>query len=319
MGSEKLIQPKTKVLRKGNAFLIIFFVIVILLSTVGLILTLWPVQTYNNLPFSGLLSPEFRNLLLAISAGILGSSVEALVTLEQTASNRKSFTSWQTQLYLRTLVTFPLSIAFYLIIRGVVLSPNASVMSLNPYGIAIVFFFVGLFSGSIFDRLSAIAKALFPQESQVEGQLSNISSALGLTTFDNYNGFICLSIMDTENEEIELSKDGELILRANGYYELVVWFQPDEPEQEPYEEISITEGMDTQKVEFQLISDSDGVKVLPQRKTITFVPEEPSSQVVFQFRTPEVAELYEIWIQVLQKNRLIEVISAVFQVHQSDY
>jgi hypothetical protein len=318
MESEERQQSRTELVRRANAVQFTFFAIVAMVSMLGLLLTMWTVNTKVSSGYIDQISPDLRNFLSAIFAAVLGSSVEALVTLERSVSNHKRLTNWKMQLYLRMLFALPLTIALYLVIRGVILTPEAPGYVLNPYGIAIVFFFVGLFTGSIYAGLSSLAKVLVPGEPKAERQLDQISSALGLTTFDNYNGFVCLTLKDKEGLDIDFSEDREAILRAKEFYELAVWFQPFEPEQGLYEQISITEGMDTQEVEFQLIPDSDSVRVLPNRKTVAFEPEESSPQVMFQFRAPEATDPYELWIQVFQKNRSIQVISAVFLVQRAD-
>jgi hypothetical protein len=145
-------------------------------------------------------------------------------------------------------------------------------------------------------------------ESQVEQQVDRIGEVLGVAILDNYEGFVCMG---------STADGGTPTLSVGQTYSLIMWFQPDQPEQassgQGYalaEQILIEGGMDTSEVEFSLTPDSDGFSFRPREKQVAVPVTDTSPQAEFQFLAPEDAAPYELWVEVFQKNRLIHVISA---------
>jgi hypothetical protein len=294
---------------------------VLILSLLSLLLLLWPTGQIEDLSWIGAISLELRNVLLAASAAALGASVETLFALARTIKHRKFAKSGQVMFLLRVLVAVPMAIVFYFVIRGGLLTPEANVAVINQYSITAISFLVGMYSEPMLNKLNQIAQTLFvqeSQESQVESQLDRIGAALGVTTLDNYQGFVCLFLRDNQGEVVNTADDGTPVLRPERPYELVVWFQPNKPEVGTAEEIRITEGIDSRDVDFYVVPDGDSITFRPQRELVSFETAKPSPRVTFQFRSPASADPYELWVEVSQKNRFIRDISTTFYVEQEE-
>jgi hypothetical protein len=260
------------------------------------------------------LSAQVRYLVLVISGGALGSALHDLSSFMNVIANRSFPKNWLWSYLFRILLAVPLALAFYVLIRGGILTPEAGTNVLNPYGILIASVLVGTFAAPIIDKLLAVEQTLLGQESQLERQIDRIGEALGVTALDNYRGFVCISFQGEGGEGVRFMDSTKPVLRAGRLYELVVWFEPSKPEQGVAEEIRIEGGTNAKEVTFTLAPNSDRFGLRPRQKAVSFGVMEPSPFAQFQFYAPQAPDPHELWVEVSQKNRLVHVASATFYV-----
>jgi len=111
---------------------------------------------------------------------------------------------------------------------------------------------------------------------------------------DNFEGFVCARI----------NQSG-----ASG--EIAVWVQADTPEPEVLSDaIHIHDGQDSPAVTFEIQVESEDLRCLRRRDSLVVEPGKTSRQLTFPFDRPLVPGSQDIWVQVFQKNRLIQVLSA---------
>ena len=131
-----------------------------------------------------------------------------------------------------------------------------------------------------------------------------IENLLRGPVLDNYRGFVCARFTN-ETSPLQAGQGGEL----------EVWLQPERPAEEvPAEAIDIRDGRDFEQATFEIALDSDDIKFKPRRLTLTVQPDEASSRLFFPFVAPAKAGEHKVWVQVFQKNRLIQVVEATIQV-----
>jgi hypothetical protein len=224
----------------------------------------------------------------------------------------------------------------YGIIRGVLLSPQAENTNLNPYGILIASVVTGMFSVQALEKMNSVVSYVFTPATEIEKQLDRIGTALGIATLDNYQGFVCVSLQDLQGNVVSSSEAGRPLLNVRQHYDLIAWFQPQKPETPKgviAAEVLIEEGSDAKNIEFKLLPDSASVSLQPRQETINVPAKESSPRVKFRFQAPAAAEAsntdisqapskrvndHDIWVEVFQKNRLIHVMSVVFEVTNPD-
>jgi hypothetical protein len=265
-------------------------------------------------------SPEARYLLLAASGGASGSSLTALSTLMSTVGNRLILKTWLLFYFFRVLVSVPVTVVLYGIIRAVLLAPYAPITDLNPYGIFGISGFTGVFTSSIINRIGWLGRPLGEQQSELRAQIDQIGSVLGAGILDNYHGFICLSIMDEEGGLINLDSEGNAVLNTKRHYSLNAQFQPSDPNLRFCREVVITNGTDSRNVEFHLVMDSDLISIQPRQHVVPFEATTKSPIVAFRFASPTEAGSYEIGLEISQKNRLIQFLSVTlaFDVKENE-
>ncbi len=139
-----------------------------------LVLELWPtletdlqgnpLKTEVSL-FGGFISfgvtGETSLILLVMVAGAMGSYVHAATSFVTYVGNRRLTNSWVWWYILRTFVGIALSLIFYFVIRGGLLSAGAATGDLNPFGFAAISGLVGLCSKQATDKLVEVFDTLF--------------------------------------------------------------------------------------------------------------------------------------------------------------
>ena len=255
--------------------------------------------------------------MLVAAGGALGSSLQAVSRLMAQIGSYRLPTSWRWWLLLQVVTGIPLALMLYMMLRGGVLSTAAGAASLNPYGILGLSALVGLFAAPLLDRLNSIAATLFRNDTALERQIDRIGSALGVSTLDNYQGFVCLSLQDREGAAPSSGEEGVPILLVGRSYDLTVWFQKDKPQGYLSDEIRISGGADSAEVEFTLASDSDGASVRRRQESVRFGATESSPRVQFHLSVLDTVGKHEFWVEISQKNRLVHVISVEFEAKGS--
>lgn len=295
-------------------FLSVYLLVIVGLS-LALIFSVWP-NIPENENWAGKMSIELRYLILVAAGGFLGSSLDVLYRFTDNVGNRRLLKKWLLWYFLRVLFGTPLAMIGYFIIRGTIVAPGADIKFLNPFGLSCISALIGMFATQSIEKLNVVAQALFNVETELEKRIDRIGTALGVSSLDNYQGFVCLSV-EGENGEITYSSEGEtLLLFAGRTYELAIWFQPQKPEHVLAEEIQITDGTDAKTVEFFLQPDSNNISVRKRQKSISFDVTKKSPNVKFQFEADKTHDEGELWIVVSQKLRFITLVSVILKIQQ---
>jgi hypothetical protein len=104
-------------------------------------------------------------MLVVMLAGALGSFIYTAMSFSDYVGNRELVKSWIWWYILKPFIAMTLSLIFYLVLRGGLLSANgsngANLGSLNLHGIVAISAMVGLFSRQATDKLSEVFNALF--------------------------------------------------------------------------------------------------------------------------------------------------------------
>ncbi len=294
-------------------FSLFFIWIVILGLAFYLTISAWP----KTSTWLSVLTTETRYLLLVVSGGALGSTLTSLTSFAQYIENQRIPRTLWWRYWIKVAIVVPLEMAMYMIIRGGLLSPEAASLDyLNPYGILFASVILGVFVTPIIERLSAIARTLSERESKSDHQIDRIATALGVATLDNYHGYICLSLRDEQGKDVSLTEENTLLISAGQSHELDAWFQPNKPDGITANEIRVAGGSDTRTVEFNLTPDSDSMSLQPRHETVSFGVVDHSPTVRFKFRAPETEDTGELWLNVTQKNRLVQVVPVTFHVQK---
>lgn len=300
--------------RVGTAFIFFYLIVVVILSIVVLI-AVWPAPDGPVIQTQlGRLSIELRYLLLVISSGALGGSLHALTSLVDYVGNRMLMRSWLLWYLYRVFVAVPLALIIYMAIRGMLFSPSANVSDINPFGLAALNCLAGMFSKNATDKLNEVFQTLFGQATKLEKDIDRIGTLLGITSLDNYQGYICMTFQDQQG--LSISSDEPPVLRAGNDYQLVTWFQPSKPKNWLKDDIKIEGGVEAKNVEFFLTADSEKVSLIPRQASVSFAIKERSPEVNFKMSVPDNVESFEFWIEVTQKNQLVRVVSKTVSIKQ---
>ena len=262
-------------------------------------------------------SDEGRYLLMVIAGGALGSVVNALKSLTWYVGNRRLVTSWGLWYVSIVFVGSSLAMIFYMVIRAGLLAPAADVRVINPFGVVAVSMLVGMFSKGALDKINSVADVLFRGEKTLNEGIEQISAALGVSTLDNYQGFVCLSFEDEAGTAVGFSEGKVPLLEAERFYDLVLWFQSQRPVTGAFEEINISDGLDVIKTQFSIAPSSDSFTLRPHTVTMTVDVKETSPKEKFKFKAPKTEDPYELWVEISQKNQLVHVASLTFVVRHA--
>lgn len=312
-------RPKSYVSRLGATALSIYLLLMGLLSAVVL-LAVWPASDGPMIPTQlGKLSTEVRYLLLVVSSGVLGSSFNALSSYADSVGHRRLVKSWLLWYVMRVFVAVPLSMILYMVIRGILISPGANIADVNPFGLAAVSVLVGVFANSAANHLLRLSQTVPGQPTKLEKDIDRIGAILGITSLNNYQGYVCITFRSEAGVSLPTPDGGGLpVLKAGEKYRMAVWFQPGEPQEGLKEKIYITGGVDATDVEFVMRADSEKVSMRPRQASVSFAVAERSREVRFEFTAPGNSGPFDFWVQVIQKNQLIELVSKTAQVSSGE-
>jgi hypothetical protein len=154
-------------------------------------------------------------------------------------------------------------------------------------------------NGPMFDQIKRALREVVSDE---------IKSLLLGPVLDNYEGFVCAEftvqgtrIDDNSEKNLPIFKKGQ-----DGC--LVVWLQPGMPEDVVADPVDILDGQDSGEATYQVKLESDTVGFKLSNQTVTVRNGESSTREEFSFIAPEESGEHSILIQVLQKNRLIQIL-----------
>jgi hypothetical protein len=109
-------------------------------------------------------TPDAALLTLVVLSSGVGSYVHAAVSFSDYVGNRTLHASWIWWYLLRVFVGSSLAVITYFAIRGGFLGTGTTTTDINPFGIAAVAGFVGLFSKQATDKLREIFDTAFRVE-----------------------------------------------------------------------------------------------------------------------------------------------------------
>jgi len=110
------------------------------------------------------INDETRWLLIVILTGALGSYIHATTSFVTFVGNRSLVKSWTWWYILRPFVGSSLSLIFYFVIRGGLLSAGTDASNVSIFGIAAISGMVGMFSKNATDKLKEVFDNLFKTE-----------------------------------------------------------------------------------------------------------------------------------------------------------
>lgn len=104
---------------------------------------------------------EHRLLAIVVICGALGGLLHGLRSLGWYIGNRALKRSWLPYYVMLPLIGSILALAFYVVLRGGLISPSAAVSDTSAFGIAAVAVLVGMFSTPATLKLQQVAETLF--------------------------------------------------------------------------------------------------------------------------------------------------------------
>lgn len=104
---------------------------------------------------------EQRLLIIVMLAGALGGLLHGLRSLGWYIGNRNLVWSWLAYYALLPLIGSVLAVAFYIVLRGGLISPSAPVSDTSAFGMAAIAVLVGMFSTPASLKLQQVAETFF--------------------------------------------------------------------------------------------------------------------------------------------------------------
>lgn len=164
-------QPSQSVGIVATSLMVLYLVAVMALFVYGIVrrfeadtVTLQGGGTLYATTFFGYsvsLPPDLRLLILVFISGGLGSLVHALRSFFWYVGNRELARSWLLKYFLLPFVGSVLSVAFYFVLRGGLISSGSDTSSANEYGFLGMAILVGMFSEQAVLKLKKVADTLF--------------------------------------------------------------------------------------------------------------------------------------------------------------
>jgi len=183
---EQLKMSRAQIISLGVGLTIVAFIL-------GYVLfVLWPNGVANAqgvvsdvehvfLNFKFKLSSEVRLILLVMVVGLIGSYIQAVVSFVNFTGNRTIVKSWIWYYTLRPFIGAFLSLIFYYLLRGGMLSVNSSIQDINEYGLLAVAGMVGLCSKQALEKLFDVFKELFKKSEPDKDKDKNDSTSIQIS------------------------------------------------------------------------------------------------------------------------------------------
>jgi hypothetical protein len=154
-----------------------------------------------------------------------------------------------------------------------------------------------------------------------KGVEEGIKNLLSGPILNNFQGSVQASFLNSEGVLLSCSQEGLPKILPEDRFKLSVKFSPETPVEEESsgdriesnfsKRISIRDGEDSQKVVFDVVLDSDTVTIIGKTKnsaTIQIDPPTENKKLFFDLKAPNTYDIHKIWIEIYQKNKLIQVI-----------
>jgi hypothetical protein len=108
---------------------------------------------------------EQRLLLIVVLTGALGGLLHAIRSLAWYVGNRELRLSWLPYYLLLPIAGAIMAFAFYVVLRGGLFSPSASIRETSPFGFAAIALLVGMFTPQAALKLKQVAETFFARPS----------------------------------------------------------------------------------------------------------------------------------------------------------
>jgi hypothetical protein len=285
--------------------------------------------------FGGLIvfsmSKELELLLFIVTIAAFGGLLGGIRSPAGHAKPVLPGHKWIVWYFLQTITAAVLGAMFYFVIRAGVFSSRAQADDVNPFGIGIIALVIGLYSGEVIRWLRETSLTLFGTDpyfievvKQLDKSVTNqIESLLSEPTLDNFQGVCRARILNAAGTEVPSREDGVSEVSSGQSFQLSVQFHPVHPgSPEPSSDylaqpISIRDGQNAERVIFEVSLDSDTVPLKDTTQmSVTVAPGAPSPPLLFTLIAPEQSGQHTIWVEVFQKNKLIQVISVPISVDE---
>lgn len=103
---------------------------------------------------------EVRLFLIVLLAGVLGSLLHSIRSFYEYAGNRRLVASWAVMYFMLPFYGALMALVVYLVFRGGLFSPSASVDETSPFGFAAIAALMGMFSHQAAEKLKEVAETL---------------------------------------------------------------------------------------------------------------------------------------------------------------
>jgi hypothetical protein len=130
---------------------------------------------------------------------------------------------------------------------------------------------------------------------------------------DNYAGYVVALISGADHKPVD-REDAAVRLDPGGRYELTVALQPGRPDTAVYERLVIEDGREKDEVTFRLAVVSTDVSFRPRGTELRVERDQRAVSDPLRFAAPHDPGEYDAWIQVHQKNRLVQVLPLALRV-----
>src|SRR5262245_40274226 len=159
---------------------------------------------------------------------------------------------------------------------------------------------------------TALPAVLSNENNSTEGlqrMLSQLLEVLAGPRMDNYRGHLCVALKDCETGQ-HIHWEDQIPLRASAerQYQLQVWFSPERPKDAYADWVEVRDGQDSQMINFLVAIDSDTLEFRKQQDQVQLNPDELSPVIEFPCQLSGGRAKHSLWIQLFQKNRLIQVL-----------
>ena len=145
-------------------------------------------------------------------------------------------------------------------------------------------------------------------EKEVSQQLERIVSGPPL---QNYEGHLCALFTDEAGTPLAKNRQGLQNAEPGQACRLKVWLQLKPPDSNAVsKEVAIRNGVNVTDVVFEVIPDSDRVSLADGSRRLVVSPEHASTEVRFNFKAPGDEDICPVWVQLMQQNRLTQVLKA---------
>lgn len=309
-------KPRINNLKLRFTTLILMILTFVLLIII--ILILWPQIISESQSWFSQFSLELRLLVLVSAGGVLGGALNASSLFIESIKYNRLLRSVFFSALIKVFFALISTLIFYILIREGLLTSTANGTDINPLGILVLSILIGIFSSRAVEKLRDISSALFGDKLELEKHLNRVEDSLGISLLDNYKGFLCYSV-ESESKGIVSNKSNEFQVNKNEKNLLVLWFQPSESDFDNCEEINIVSGIDVNTVTFHLLLHGENIKIQQKQELLSFDVFGYSSKLKFPFQISEDADSLqrEIWVEIIQKNRLIQMLHISFKTLDS--
>ncbi len=130
---------------------------------------------------------------------------------------------------------------------------------------------------------------------------------------DNYDGYVCARLATEAGVALPMNGTERACAEPGQPCNLEVWLQPQKPQDAVSDRVLIEDGRDSPDATFEIAPDSEFIKFRPSRQDVTARDGEESSRLAFSFVTPATGS-HELWIELFQKNRIIQALRIVLDV-----